>query len=566
VLVEEIVERFSEPTETVSATPRQQAETGDDQEVPAPQLDADAPTSPLASALPNVIQQLRGDTPGKRSTSNKENVEPGNSTPRRDNPLTTPRPMATYDASADAVVQGVAPSASTSEEASSSTMIQPEQLSPKTEDAITAMDALDEAVEVVTAQVPEVHASPSKTIPKAERPGKPQKAPPVVRTTKASQARISLAHGGDKSTHQAAARPSTTFARSSSLASPAATAGKRVKPSDGQGDNKAKRDTIIPHSKPRPVSLSFPIPPPPPKSRKAPTTSSFQLPGEAVAAKLKAAREERSKKEAAVAHKDEGEKKPAFKARPVPASLKAAPPTVRQTSTSRARESLMGGTKAPAPAEAGATKHKATPPTSMSTTASRPRPSVTRASLTASKRPAPPTAPTPARSQLTVAKRASIKPTTAASTTGATQPTKPRSSLLTATAPPSSTGAPPQRIPSKSTAGTAKGREVFNRAALAKATAEKERKEKEEAARKARAAAAERSRVASREWAEQRKKGKAKGVEGKKVEGVAVAVAEKAERDEAQKVEVGNGDGEGGGEEGGNAAMRREEAVVASGA
>lgn len=55
-------------------------------------------------------------------------------------------------------------------------------------------------------------------------------------------------------------------------------------------------------------------------------------------------------------------------------------------------------------------------------------------------------------------------------------------------------------------------------------------------------------------------------MEGKKVEGVAVAVAEKAERDEAQKVEVGNGDGEGGGEEGGNAAMRREEAVVASGA
>ncbi|KAK6434630.1 hypothetical protein LTR95_009187 [Oleoguttula sp. CCFEE 5521] len=43
-------------------------------------LGAQRPDSPVASATPKVIQQLRKDTPGKRSTSNKENVEPGNTT------------------------------------------------------------------------------------------------------------------------------------------------------------------------------------------------------------------------------------------------------------------------------------------------------------------------------------------------------------------------------------------------------------------------------------------------------------------------------------------------------
>ena len=57
--------------------------------------------------------------------------------------------------------------------------------------------------------------------------------------------------------------------------------------------------------------------------------------------------------------------------------------------------------------------------------------------------------------------------------------------------------------------GTAKGKEVFERAAVAKEAAEKEKREKEEAAKAARAAAAERGRQLSREWAE-RQKAKAK--------------------------------------------------------
>ncbi|CAD0096579.1 unnamed protein product, partial [Aureobasidium vineae] len=54
----------------------------------------------------------------------------------------------------------------------------------------------------------------------------------------------------------------------------------------------------IPHSKPRPMSMSFPTPPPPPKSSKAPTQSTFQLPGEAIAAKLKADKKARLQRQA----------------------------------------------------------------------------------------------------------------------------------------------------------------------------------------------------------------------------------------------------------------------------
>jgi hypothetical protein len=54
----------------------------------------------------------------------------------------------------------------------------------------------------------------------------------------------------------------------------------------------------IPHSKPRPMSMSFPTPPPPPKSTKATTQATFQLPGEAIAAKLKADKEARLQRQA----------------------------------------------------------------------------------------------------------------------------------------------------------------------------------------------------------------------------------------------------------------------------
>jgi hypothetical protein len=239
-----------------------------------------------------------------------------------------------------------------------------------------------------------------------------------------------------------------------------------------------KKEVVIPHSKPRPISLSFPTPPPPPKSTKAPTQSTFKLPGEAVAEKLKAAREARMAKEA------EDEKKKAFKARPVPTSLSKAP-SVRQTNSSKARESLMTGKDVKRLSSAPAAAHK-------------------RANSVATTRP---TAPKPR-----VVSTDTTKPTSASSrpplhaprkrpSTAMADMSKPRASLATSTGPSGLA-----RIPSGQSKSTTKGKEVFNRAAAAKAAADKEKLEKEEATKRARAEAAERSKVAARAFAEKQKK------------------------------------------------------------
>ncbi len=243
---------------------------------------------------------------------------------------------------------------------------------------------------------------------------------------------------------------------------------KDLKASEGE-----KKEVVIPHSKPRPISMSFPTPPPPPKSRKALTQSTFQLPGDAIAAKLKAAREARQQKEA-----EEVAKKPAFKARPVPSTLSKAP-SVRQTNASRARESIMNGKDLKTSTSGTAPGHGRA--NSVATT----RPSVMRASIvsTQSSKPAvgKPSVPL-----------ASAKPR---ASTAMANISKPRDSTT------ASTGT---RVTS-----TSKGKEVFNRAAVAKANAAKEKEEREAAAKKARADAAERSRQLSREFAEKQKAKKA---------------------------------------------------------
>ena len=75
----------------------------------------------------------------------------------------------------------------------------------------------------------------------------------------------------------------------------------------------------IPHSKPRPMSMSFPTPPPPPKSAKTATQSTFQLPGEAIAAKLKADKEARLQRQAEAGNTA----KPAYKPPTTQKSTKA---------------------------------------------------------------------------------------------------------------------------------------------------------------------------------------------------------------------------------------------------
>ena len=466
-------------------------------------------TSPPPSAIPKVIASLRKDTPAKRSTSNKENVEPpdeASSTPAQRGAvmtINTATPSGTegsHDALETAVVQATTPP---------SAGLGGRRPSSRPEDQIAALDDFEEAVEKVNSEIPEVQASPAKKTSQVKSPDSDMpktatklKRAPSVRPTKASQARISLMQGvkpeAGKSSSATRPGPSTTLGRAQSVRQSTAARSKPVtgrrmpssnttvkrtsKPEAVDGE---KKEPVIPHSKPRPVSLSFPTPPPAAKSTKAPTKSNFQLPGEAVAAKLKAARAERLAREAEAAAKKQAsgttarddERRPAFKARSVPAGLKKTP-SIRQTAASMARESLIGGK----PVVAGGS-HKRTQsavPTSIISTG---RPSI-------ASRPAP--AINPAIEKLAMPRQ---RPSSSMAAT-----TKPRISSINSNATASISG---QR--SASAKSTTKGKEVFNRAANAKAEAEKERREKEEAAKKARVAAAERSRQLSRDWAEKQR-------------------------------------------------------------
>lgn len=434
----------------------------------------EAPGSPKLTAKPRVIEALRKDTPAKRSTSNKENVEP--STPA------TTEPSVTIERQSTPAVPTPIMSASPQR------ALVPERRSSRAEDAIEAIDALEDAIEKVADSVPKVPISPEvKRVKRA----------PSVRTTKAVEARLSMARGrpdsgkGPALGRASSIRQSTTLGRAGSIresikartepvTNARVTSATRKTSSTKPALDAApveKKEAVIPHSKPRPVSLSFPTPPPPPKSTKAPTRSAFQLPGEAIAAKLKAAREERKLKE-----EEETKAKPAFKARPAPTMLSKAP-SVRQTASSKARESLMLGKESSATGVKRASSVRTTTTTKRDSTL----PSK-RLSTTIPAKPAP--------AQIHVAKRGSmIAPTP-----------KPRLSSTTTNTPSTITEKP--RVPSK---GTHKGREVFGRAQQAKEAAEREKRAKEEAARKARAVAAERGRVASREWAEKRARKTGKG-------------------------------------------------------
>jgi hypothetical protein len=473
----------------------------------------EAPSSPVTTAVPKVIKSLRKDTPGKRSTSNKENVEP----------VEPIQPVEQEQAAeADALrISPIAQDTSPLQTTALDTAAERSATSPSVRrhsastsgDAIEAMDNAEEAVEKVNLEISEAHSPEKKLSPKpAEKSAgekeklKKAKPAPVVRLTKATAARLSMAQAANKDSGNAPAlgrpRPSTMLGRTAGVRQSVVPAAAN-KPSP-----RARKETVIPHSKPRPVSLSFPTPPPAARSSKAPTKSSFQLPGEAVAAKLKAAREERMKREvAATASKASSkttaeEKKPAFKARPVPSTLKKAP-SVRHTAASRAREPAMTSDSAPKPTTSSSTTGLKRSNTVGST---RSRPSTVPAATTKPSQPP----------QLTVQKRA--RPSSVrVSTSDTTAPRKPsgatRLSGVQATkddtdAPrkPSSGAARPSIAPAaRNISATSKGKEVYARFSAARNAAESDKREKEDAARKARAAAAEKGRVASREWAQKQK-------------------------------------------------------------
>ena len=221
----------------------------------------------------------------------------------------------------------------------------------------------------------------------------------------------------------------------------------------------------------------------PTKSSKPPTRSTFALPGEAVAQKLKAAREERLKREEA-----DKTQVPALKARPVRKSVVPSM-EVKTNAASRARTSIAGRATSSGKGADEATKGPVIRP-------------LARISSTGS-------------NQANPNRHRVLKPQHEASTaTPTTTPAKANTSA-TRTAPLAASKAPSKRI---STISKATGKEVFARAKLEEEARLKEKKEKEEAAKKARAQAAERGRLASREWAEKMKARKAGAAGNGKVE------------------------------------------------
>ncbi|KAI7541896.1 hypothetical protein KC331_g8297 [Hortaea werneckii] len=409
-------------------------------------------------------------------------------------------------------------------------------------DPLVATDALKDALEQVASEASPADAPAEKPKPKTKKPA------PVVRTTKASAARMSLAQGEKAGAAKApsSARPRPSTARQSTVIKPAGEKSQRVpsagtqKPAPEKNEQSVqpKKEATIPHSKPRPVNLSFPTPPPPPKSKKAPTTSTFQLPGEAIAAKLKAAREERMKKEADLPE----EKKPStFKARPAPA-LKKTPSVVRPTNSTKTRESMVNGKGPVSTAPQTGLKRASTvhAPSTKPTSTTRPKAAAPPPRTTAkpedkglkvAKRPPPTTTaagPTnPSRSSsLTNRTSSAPRPRPSIASRPAPSTTTTTTSSSSAPAAPATGPAAPhqqQRVLSK---GTAKGREVFGRALLAKEALGREKREKEEAARKARESAAERGRVASREWAEKQRLRKLGAGGGKSVAAATAATAQ----------------------------------------
>ncbi|KAL8810268.1 MAG: hypothetical protein Q9200_002708 [Gallowayella weberi] len=227
----------------------------------------------------------------------------------------------------------------------------------------------------------------------------------------------------------------------------------------------------------------------PAKSTKPPTRANFELPGEAVARKLREARDERMKREEEEKMKST---KTTFKARPVRLSQA---PMVKPTATSKARISMAKGEM-----PAATPKPKlASRPSGVSAVNAGKRLST----LSMSKRTGPGSANTSAHLP--------HHPPTPPKTTKTPNPrlssTHPR---VRQSLNPADAAAHQQQQPKT----TSSGKEVFNRGRIEHDEREKMKKEKEEAAKKARAEAAERGRLASREWAE---KQRVRKMGGKKV-------------------------------------------------
>ena len=302
----------------------------------------------------------------------------------------------------------------------------------------------------------------------------------------------------------------------------------------------------IPHSKPRPISMSFPTPPPPPKSTKAATTSTFQLPGEAIAAKLKADKEARLQRQAEAGNTARPSYKPPTTQKSTKAPTKstfqlpgeAIAAKLKQEKEERQKRQEENGAAAAKPAYVPPVTQKSTKPVTKATfqlssdAFAAKMKAQKEARLAKQKeeeekkekergvfkaRPAPKMGK-PAEVRQNAASRARLPSSETQAALGRassvrdpnTAASKRLSSFHPSASSSSSAALPPRAATSfqkrQSMAPSAsKGKEVFGRAREEKEREEKEKKDKEDAAKKARAEAAEAGRQRSREWAEKKK-------------------------------------------------------------
>ena len=363
--------------------------------------------------------------------------------------------------------------------------------SPRIEDSVAEIDALNEAIESVGKLIPTVIDEPKspvksrtlagqkalKSIPQetVKKPASSVTAKTVRSKPIASSAKkVPIKHSPTKSTTRPATKSSTaclsTSTKPVSLANKPPTPPKSKSPvkSSPTPSSSAESKPVAHRPKSRVSSISK-APFVPTKSSKPPTTSTFTLPGDAISAKLKAQREERLKRETEGKDRENqkennGGRRPSFKARPVRISSGNVP-VVRSTATSRAR--LSSFTKTTSDIKEGAEPTPTPKKTSNPPKTQAPKP----------------------------------KPRTSTSSTSPTLTSKRISQ-----APPHRPSLASKTRATPSTTATTPG--------------SMSRKEKEEAAKKARAEAAERGRKASREWAERMKARKMAEKGRKEAEGV----------------------------------------------
>ena len=354
------------------------------------------------------------------------------------------------------------------------------------EDSVEALDALEEEIEKVGGLIP-ASADGLQSHVNIEKQTKSQS------TTTGRNA-----NGSMRSKRNTDSQKKIGNEKSSTAVEPATsnlstgTTNKRVQPSTSlahQKTNTRAQATDSTHNVGQPivnlrkrVSSVHKAPFQPMKSTKPLTCANFELPGDAVARKLKEQREERLKRE----EEEETPKPRVFKARPVRLSHA---PEVKLTAATKARLSMAKGGPV----------NKTRPNNSFgnSKPIARLGPMAT---ASANKR----------LSTLSIAK-SSTQPTgnnsTQMSANGSARLTRgPSLNASTTIRAPSALGANrPAPTAEENAHQKLKGKEVFGRTKVEIMEREKVKKEKEDAARKARADAAERGRIASRQWAEKQK-------------------------------------------------------------